>query len=84
MTSGDKYRVVVSPGRCENKQQCIVVCPTDVFAMIKPQGVSNPFLRLKIRVHGDLIASALREAQCIGCMECVSACPEGAITVSLM
>ena len=75
------YRVVVDPGRCENKQECLDVCPTDVFDMVKPR-VGNLLLRLKIRVHGGLVAEGTRESQCIGCMACVSACPENAITVT--
>lgn len=76
-----EYRVVVDPGRCENKQQCLEACPTDVFDMVKPR-VSNLLIRLKIRVHGGVIAEPVREAQCIGCMACVTACPENAITVT--
>ncbi len=76
------YRVVVDPGSCENKQECLDVCPTDVFDMVKPR-VSNLLLRLKIRVHGGVVAEPTREGQCIGCMACVTACPESAITVTV-
>jgi 4Fe-4S ferredoxin len=75
------YDVFVDPGRCENKQQCLDVCPTDVFDMVKPR-VGNLLIRLKIRVHGGVIAAPVRESQCIGCMACVTACPEDAITVT--
>jgi NAD-dependent dihydropyrimidine dehydrogenase PreA subunit len=75
------YEVVVNPGRCENKRECLGICPTDVFEMVEPR-VGNLFIRLKIRVHGGVIAAPVREDACIGCMACVSACPEDAMTVT--
>jgi NAD-dependent dihydropyrimidine dehydrogenase PreA subunit len=76
-----RFRVEVNPGRCENRRECLLICPTDVFEMTRPVSVRNPFVRMKILVHGGQIASPSREAQCIGCMACVVHCPEGAITV---
>ena len=81
MAMQPSYAVRINPSRCENKQDCRAVCPTEVFDMVKPTGIGNPFMRLKIAVHGGLIASATREADCIGCMACVNACPEHAIDV---
>jgi NAD-dependent dihydropyrimidine dehydrogenase PreA subunit len=76
------FTVTVKPSKCENKQDCVDVCPTNVFDLVKPAGIANPFVRLKIRVHGGLIASAAREEDCTGCMACIPACPESAITVT--
>jgi NAD-dependent dihydropyrimidine dehydrogenase PreA subunit len=76
------FDVIVRADRCENKKTCLEVCPTDVFEMVKPVGVRNPFIRLKIRVHGGVVASPIRENDCIGCMRCVEVCPEDAITVT--
>jgi NAD-dependent dihydropyrimidine dehydrogenase PreA subunit len=78
---GGGYQVFVDPAHCENKRECIEVCPTDVFEMIRPE-VSGLLLRLKIRLHGGVIAAPVREADCIGCMACVTACPESAIAVT--
>lgn len=75
------YRVTVNPNRCENKQTCLDVCPTDVFELRRPEGIRNPFVRLKILAHGNRIAYAAREADCIGCLKCVEVCPEVAIVV---
>jgi NAD-dependent dihydropyrimidine dehydrogenase PreA subunit len=77
------FNVDVNPGHCENKRECLEVCPTDVFEMVRPVGVRNPFIRLKIRVHGGVVATAARAQDCIGCMACVEACPENAIVVTV-
>lgn len=50
--------------------------------MAKPPGVRNPLIRLKIRFHGGLVAVPAREADCVGRMKCVDACPKGAIKVT--
>ena len=75
------YSVQINLNRCENKQECVAVCPTNVFDMVKPPPALSLISRLKIRVHGGLVASAAREPDCIGCMACVNACPEHAIEV---
>lgn len=83
MTTSE-FKVAVSAWKCENRQTCLEVCPTNVLEMVTPAGVGNPLLLLKIRIHGGLIAGASREADCIGCMACVDACPEHAIRVTRM
>ena len=82
METTGRFRVRVNPGRCENRQECLLICPTDVFEMTRPAGIWNPLTRMKVLAHGGRIANPAREAQCIGCMACVSQCPEGAITVA--
>ncbi len=77
------YLVSVDPNRCENKQDCLRVCPTEVFEMVSPPAGLSLLSRIKIRVHGNLVASAAREVDCTGCMACIDACPEQAITVKL-
>ena len=81
MAPTTEFRVTVLASRCENKQRCLDVCPTEVFDMVNPTGISNPITWLKIRVHGGLVAVPSRESDCVGCMACVRACPEDAITV---
>ena len=71
--------MLVNDHACEGKQTCVEVCPTDVFEMQKTK-VKHPLFRLKIIVHGGVQAVPVNDA-CIGCMECVSACPESAIVV---
>lgn len=75
------FRVQVDPFRCENKQDCLEACPANVFEMARPDRTNNLMVRLKIRFHGGLIAVPVREADCVGCMKCVEACPKGAIKV---
>jgi NAD-dependent dihydropyrimidine dehydrogenase PreA subunit len=74
------YSVQINLNRCENKQECVEVCPTNVFDMVAPPRLSL-IARFKIRVHGGLVAAAAREPDCIGCMACVNACPEHAVEV---
>ena len=76
------YSVRINLNHCENKQECMEVCPTSVFDMVKPPPGLGLISRLKIRVHGGLVAQAAREADCIGCMACVTVCPEHAIAVA--
>ena len=75
-----RWDVVVYDHACEGKQACIEVCPADVFEMRKAT-VKHPLFRLKIIVHGGVQAVPVNEDACIGCMECVTACPEAAIVV---
>ena len=79
-TGPARWVVGVNYHACEGKQTCIDVCPTDVFEMQKTR-VKNPLFRLKIIVHGGMQAVPANEDACIGCMECVTACPEAAIAV---
>ena len=43
--------------------------------------VRHPLFWLKIKAHGVRQAVPVREEACIGCMVCVTACPELAIVV---
>lgn len=74
------WRVTVDNHACEGKRTCLKVCPTDVFEMHKTN-VRHPLFWLKVKAHGGMQAAPARESECIGCMACVSACPEQAITV---
>jgi len=74
--------VVVDHRRCEGKKDCLRVCPTQVFRL-GPTEPSLPWLlKLKVAAHGGKQAFAVNAAACTACMECVTACPEHAITVT--
>jgi 4Fe-4S ferredoxin len=75
------YQVEVIASKCENKQECVRVCPTNVFDLVRPEGIRNMWLRFKLAPFGGQVASAARESSCIGCMLCVDACPEEAIKI---
>jgi NAD-dependent dihydropyrimidine dehydrogenase PreA subunit len=80
------FRPEVDHGRCEGKQDCVDVCPYDVFEVrrIEPEDYDPLSLlgRLKVRVHGMKTAYPVREGNCRGCGLCVVACPEKAITLT--
>ncbi len=69
--------------RCEGKEDCVEVCPYDVFEihiLTKEQRSELPFFaRLKASVHGNRQAFAVRAEACHACGLCVQACPERAI-----
>lgn len=70
-------------GRCEAKNECVDVCPYDVFEVRR----STPGERagmtwlegLKSFAHGHKKAFVVRPEQCHSCGLCVPACPEQAI-----
>jgi 4Fe-4S ferredoxin len=76
----------VNLGRCEGKSDCVRVCPENVFevrriddADYQPLGVLQKF---KLRVHGMQVAYTPNADACRSCSLCVTACPEGAITLA--
>ena len=79
-------RPVVDRRKCEGKEDCLKVCPYDVFELkvLDPaQRAALPLFpyRLKAWAHGHRQAFPTRADQCHGCGLCVTACPEKAITL---
>ena len=76
---------VIDRNRCEVKEDCLRVCPYDVFeiAALSPAPEDKRALslvgRLKTWAHGGRQAFATRASACHGCGLCVGACPEQAI-----
>jgi 4Fe-4S ferredoxin len=74
---------VVDPRRCEGKEDCVEVCPYDVFTVRKltdaERGSLGPLTRFKVFVHGGKQAFVERPEACHACGLCVTACPERAI-----
>jgi len=79
-------RPVIDYRRCEAKQDCVEVCPYDVFEVRRIDDADFAALGLlgKLRsvVHGRRAAYAPRAADCHGCGLCVTACPEKAIKLA--
>jgi NAD-dependent dihydropyrimidine dehydrogenase PreA subunit len=74
---------VVDRTRCEGKQDCVEVCPHDVFEVRRMSdedyGALGLGSRLKSLFHGRRTAYTPRASACQACGLCVVACPEHAI-----
>ncbi|HXW84860.1 MAG TPA: ferredoxin family protein [Candidatus Binataceae bacterium] len=81
-----EFAPVIDRARCEGKEDCVRVCPYDVFEMgiLGPAELAKLSLmgRIKARFHGNRQAFAVNAADCHGCGLCVSACPEHAIKLA--
>jgi 4Fe-4S ferredoxin len=79
------FMPVININRCEGKGPCIAACPHDVLQM----GVLANSQRTELTILGAVKAWAhhYRQAQvefperCLACADCVSVCPEKAITL---
>lgn len=60
-------------------KKCFEVCPHSVFALITVKHVK--YVENDINDPNAYIVRPLHRDRCTGCMECLSACPKGAITV---
>lgn len=78
-------RPVVDHGRCEAKQACVAVCPSDVFEVRRLDQADFEQLsllgKLRASAHRRMTAYPVRADQCLECGKCVTACPEDAITL---
>jgi 4Fe-4S ferredoxin len=74
---------VVDKNRCEGKNDCVTVCPEDVFEVRKIDDADFAGLsflgKLKSRAHGRMTAYTPNAEACKSCGLCVTACPESAI-----
>jgi 4Fe-4S ferredoxin len=76
----------IDRNRCEGKEECVSVCPYDVFeirTLPRPERTRLSFKgRIKGFAHGYRQAFAVRAELCHSCGLCVTACPERAITLA--
>lgn len=74
---------VIDTRRCEGKEDCVRVCPYDVFTVRRLTDAERSGLgllnRFKVFVHGGKQAFVERGSDCHACGKCVTACPEKAI-----
>lgn len=77
---------VIDRNRCEGKEDCVRVCPHDVFVMALLTDADKAVLsllgRVKAWAHGNRQAYAVNAAACHTCGLCVTACPEKAIRLA--
>jgi 4Fe-4S ferredoxin len=80
------FAPVIDRSRCEGKEDCVRVCPYEVFEMGKLTPELKSALsftaRLKAALHRNRQSFAIREQNCHACGLCVAACPERAITLA--
>jgi NAD-dependent dihydropyrimidine dehydrogenase PreA subunit len=85
---GEPGRVapVVDRNRCEAKEDCVRVCPYDVFEIrnLAPEDRASLSLlgKLKAWAHGNRQAYVVRAADCHACQLCIQACPEQALRLA--
>jgi NAD-dependent dihydropyrimidine dehydrogenase PreA subunit len=79
------FRPVIDRARCEGKNDCVEVCPFDVFEVRRIDDADfaelSFFAKLKSRAHGRKTAYTPGESACQACGLCVVACPEKAISL---
>lgn len=79
---------VVDRNRCEAKQDCVRVCPYDVFEV----RALTPELRkslswlgwFKALAHGNRQAFVVKPNDCHACGLCLAACPENALKLEAL
>lgn len=79
------WKPVIDRGRCEGKNDCVEVCPYDVFEVRRIDDGDFAALgvlgKLKSLAHGRKTAYTPGADRCRACGLCVVACPERAITL---
>lgn len=77
---------VIDRNRCEGKEDCVRVCPHDVFVMALLTDADKAGMsmlgRVKAWAHGNRQAYAVNAEACHTCGLCVTACPEKAIRLA--
>ena len=78
-----KVAPVVDRNRCEAKEDCVRVCPYDVFEIHPLSSEDRSSLSwlgtLKAWAHGHRQAYVARPESCHACQLCIDACPEKAL-----
>jgi 4Fe-4S ferredoxin len=81
-----KVAPVVDRNRCEGKQDCVRVCPYDVFQVRSLEAADRASLsligKLKAWAHGNRQAYVVQPNDCHACQRCIEACPEQALRLA--
>lgn len=81
-----KVAPVVDRNRCEAKEDCVRVCPYNVFEIRNLSDSDRRALsfrgRLKAWAHGNRQAFVVRPGDCHACQLCIEACPEDALVLA--
>jgi 4Fe-4S ferredoxin len=81
-----KVAPTIDRNRCEGKEECVRVCPYQIFTMgtisKNQRAVLSIIGRLKAWAHGGKQAFVTATDACHACNRCVQACPENAITLT--
>lgn len=74
---------IIDRNRCDGKQDCVAVCPFDVFAMQRLTALDLAMFpaapRKAHKLVGKWQAFTVHAESCHACNLCVVACPENAI-----
>lgn len=77
---------VVNRARCEGKEDCVEVCPYNVFEIGRiaddEYRAFGFFTRMKLKVHKMKTVYTPNADACRACGLCVVACPEKALTLA--
>jgi 4Fe-4S ferredoxin len=81
-----KVAPVVDRNRCEAKDDCVQICPYDVFEirpLTREDRASLSLMgKLKAWAHGNQQAFVVRPEACHACQLCIDACPENALVLA--
>jgi 4Fe-4S ferredoxin len=77
---------IVDRNRCEGKEDCVRVCPFNVFEIgtlsAEQRSGLNFVGRLKAWSHGGKQAFVVNPLDCHACQLCIAACPEHALRLA--
>ncbi len=78
-----KFAPFVDRNRCEGKEDCVRVCPYNVFEIRKLAPEDRASLssigKLKAWAHGWKQSHVIHPEDCHACRRCIEACPENAL-----
>ena len=83
-----KVAPVVDRNRCEGKEDCVRVCPYNVFELGTLSRADKSGLslvgRVKAWAHGGKQAFVVNPAESHACQLCIEACPEDALKLAAL